>query len=76
MDTRRITLPIFGLTCSGGGALTLERALERAPGVVWVYINPATEMAYVEYDAALATPSELVAVVEEVGLRAGEPGFR
>lgn len=75
-DSRRVTLPIYGLACGGGGALTVERALARVPGVERTYVNPLTEMAYVEYDPAVAQPAQLVAAVKGVGLRAGEPSLR
>ena len=52
MKNQRITLPIEDLNCEGGGVLIVERALARTAGVVQVYVNPATEMAYVEYDPA------------------------
>jgi copper chaperone CopZ len=71
MKTQRITLPIDDLSCGGGGALIVERALARTPGVVYVYVNPATEMAYIEYD-----PDRLVKVVEHAGFRAGAPSMR
>lgn len=70
--TDRVTIPVLGFSCGGGGALAAERALTRLPGVVRVYVNPATEMAYVEFDVALATPQRLVAALEGVGFRAGE----
>ena len=76
MKTRRITVPIDDLSCGGGGALIVERALARTPGVVYVYVNPATEMAYVEYDPALSDPDRLVKVVEHTGFRAGAPSMR
>lgn len=31
MKTQRITLPIFDLSCGGGGVLIIERALARTP---------------------------------------------
>ena len=71
--TQRVTLSIYGLSCGGGGALTAERALTKRPGVLRAYVNPATETAYVVYDPARVTPSDLIAAVESVGLRAGEP---
>lgn len=74
--TRRVTIPIYGLTCGGGGALTAERALARVPGVERTYVNPLTEMAYIEYDPAVAESAQLIAAVEGVGLRAGEPNLR
>ena len=72
MKTRRVTVFIYGLGCGGGGALTVERALAKVPGMVQVYVNPATETAYVEYDPAIASVDGIVAAVEGVGFRAGE----
>ncbi len=76
MKTQRITLPIDDLNCGGGGVLIVERALAQTPGVVYVYVNPATEMAYIEYDPALSDPDRLVKVVEHAGFRAGAPSLR
>jgi copper chaperone CopZ len=76
MATKRITLPIDNLGCGGGGALTVERALERQPGVVRVYVNPATEMAYIEFDPAVAEPRHFIDAVTRVGFRAGQPSTR
>ncbi|MHB1005978.1 MAG: heavy-metal-associated domain-containing protein [Chloroflexota bacterium] len=72
----RVVLPVHGLSCGGGGALTAERAIARTPGVLRAYVNPATEMAYVEYDPAATTPTEFARAVARVGLRAGEPVTR
>lgn len=76
MKTVRATLPIYGLICGGGGALTVERSLARTSGVVRAYVNPFTEMAYVEYDPEFVDPGRLAEVVKRVGLRAGEPSIR
>lgn len=73
MKTRRVTVFIYELGCGGGGALTVERALAKVPGVVQVYVNPATETSYIEYDPAVSGVDDLVAAVESVGFRAGEP---
>lgn len=73
MKNRRVTVFIYELGCGGGGALTVERALAKAPGVVQVYVNPATETAYVEYDPAVTGVDGLITAVEGVGFRAGEP---
>ena len=73
VKTRRVTVFIYDLGCGGGGALTVERTLTKVPGVVQVYVNPATETAYIEYDPTVADVDGLIAAVESVGFRAGEP---
>ena len=68
-STGRITMPIEGLSCGGGGALTVERSIARVPGVTRVYVNPLTEMAYVEYDSTLCSSDAIVAAVMRAGFR-------
>ncbi len=72
MKTERVMLAIYRLGCGGGGALTVERALARLKGVVNAYVNPATEIAYVEYDPSVLRRADLVDAVEAVGFGAGE----
>lgn len=67
MATERVTIPIFNLGCAGGGALTVEQALRRVPGVAHAYVNPATEMAYVDYDPALTGPGPLRVIIARAG---------
>ncbi len=71
-STQRVTLEIEGLACGGGGSLSAERALLRLKGVRHAYVNPATEMAYVEYDPTLLDPSDLVRAIEAAGLHASQ----
>jgi Cu+-exporting ATPase len=65
--TDRITMPIEGLSCGGGGALTVERAIARVPGVTRVYVNPLTEMAYIEFDNAVCSRDDLLAAIVVAG---------
>ena len=76
MEKEHITLAIDDLSCGGGGALLVERALTRTQGVVRAYVNPATEMAYIEYDPALLNTQQLIEIVKRSGFRAGEPSRR
>lgn len=74
--SERLTLPIEGLSCGGGGALSVERAIQRLAGVIRVYVNPVTEAAYVEYDPIRCHPDEIETAVEHTGFRIMRPGRR
>jgi copper chaperone CopZ len=76
MKTQRVTIPIDDLSNSGGGVVLVERALARTAGVLHVYVNAATEMAYIVYDPAQSDPDRLIKVIEDTGFRAGRPGLR
>lgn len=67
MTQLSVTLPIFNLTCGSSDALALEHALAREAGVIHVYVNPLTEMAYIHYDPALTNPGQLAAVIAHAG---------
>lgn len=71
MDRRNITLSIDDFGCLGSGALIVERALAKTPGVLRVYVNAATEMAYVQYDADRCTIAALREAVARAGFHAG-----
>lgn len=73
MTTQRMTVPIYNLSCGGGGALVVERTLAKTPGVARVYVNPATEMAYVEYDPEAVTSSAVTAAVAAAGFGPPQP---
>jgi cation transport ATPase len=65
-------MAIYGLACGGGGALAVERALADSPGVVRAYVNPSTEMAYVEYTDGETEPARLAQAVERAGFHVDE----
>ena len=64
---QRVTIPIYNLGCGGDGAHLAERVLAQVPGVSYVYVNPATEMAYIEYDPNLSDPDQLAAALKRSG---------
>ena len=59
MDRQTITLPLEDFGCAGSTPIIVERALVNVPGVLRVYVNTATEMAYVQYDAERCTETAL-----------------
>ena len=67
MRTIRTALPVSLLACGGGDRATAERILLRSIGVQTAYVNPATEMAYVEYDPDLTSPQALFEVLKHAG---------
>ena len=71
--THRVGAPIFGLSLGGCGAEEVERSLRSVPGVLNVYVNPATDRAYITYVGAYVTAADLRRSIERVGLRAGSP---
>lgn len=73
MTVRSITVPIEDFGCAGSGALIVERALVKVPGVLRVYVSAATEMAYVQYDADRCTVDALEEAVVRAGFHPGEP---
>jgi cation transport ATPase len=67
METQRVTFPLYNLCCGGGGSLVVERALQQLRGVQRAYVNPATEMVYVEYDPAATGPAHLRETLQHAG---------
>ncbi len=65
----RRTLAVAGLKHGAGDALKVELALEQIPGVVHAYVNPVTEMAYIEYDPEQTSEDLLAAAIESAGFR-------
>jgi cation transport ATPase len=73
MTVLSITVPIEDFGGAGSGTLIVERALVNVPGVLRVYVNAATEMAYVQYDADRCTVDALEEAVVRAGFHPGEP---
>lgn len=74
MKTAHVTIAVHDMAC--GEARILEGVLARTPGVTRAYVNPVTEMAYVEYDTEAISPLGLVTVMNDGGFRAGEAVVR
>jgi Cu+-exporting ATPase len=64
--TAHVELPIVGMTCANCAA-TVERTLEKLPGVVDVNVNFSTERASVEYIPGVASVSSMVQAIEQAG---------
>ncbi len=74
MDIRRgLQIPVYGLGCGGAGVTTIERELAATDGVLRVYVNPATETAYIDFDTAEVDPWVLARVIERAGYQPGTP---
>jgi cation transport ATPase len=73
MKTERMTLPLYRLGCAGSDPARLEHAMGQLKGVHRAYVNPATEMAYIDYDPDLVLPTTLQAVIDQEGLGAEDP---
>ncbi|HET9494594.1 MAG TPA: heavy metal-associated domain-containing protein, partial [Chloroflexia bacterium] len=68
----RLTMAVLGLEGRPDGADLVTGVLGDVPGVVRVYFNRDTEMAYVEYREPEVTPGRLLAAVEQAGLSVGD----
>ena len=66
-STRRVTLPIYQLSCPGSDPALIEQSLMRESGVRHVYVNPATEMAYAEYDPCTCSEGRLTRALDDAG---------
>jgi len=66
--TRRIELPVSGLTCAAC-VQAVERALQALPGVARATVNLAGGRAFVDYDPALATVPALLEAIRAAGYR-------
>ena len=66
MDTKRLDLPVGGMSCAGCAA-RIEKTLQGLPGVCQAQVNFATEKATVHYDPAALTAEKIIQEVQEIG---------
>lgn len=60
----RVFLPVDGLACRSGGAVTTRRLLSSLPGVSAVELDPIAGIAAVDYDPERNTPEDLQNLLE------------
>ncbi len=72
MINQRLTLTILDGLPDEAAVGALTRELEGVPGVTRAYVNPSTEMAYIQADTTLTDPGLLV----RAGFHAGPPSRR
>ncbi|MEA2602957.1 MAG: P-type Cu+ transporter [Acidobacteriota bacterium] len=68
----KLTLPVEGMTCAACQA-TVQKALQRQPGVIDAAVNLMMKNAAVTYDPAVTGPEALVEAVRETGYEAELP---
>jgi Cu+-exporting ATPase len=69
----RIEIPVEGMTCAAC-QVSVQKALQRQPGVVDAAVNLMLKSAAVTYDPAVATPEGLVEAIRDTGYEAELPG--
>jgi Cu+-exporting ATPase len=72
-ETQKVTLPVEGMTCAACQA-TVQKALNKAPGVAKATVNLMTNEATVTYDAGATDPARLVAAINDTGYVSHLPG--
>jgi Cu+-exporting ATPase len=68
----RIEIPVEGMTCAAC-QVSVQKALQRQPGVVDAAVNLMLKSAAVTYDPAVATPEALVEAIRDTGYEAELP---
>ncbi|MBE0431199.1 MAG: copper-translocating P-type ATPase [Dehalococcoidia bacterium] len=64
--TKRITLPVTGMTCASCAA-AIEQSLAKLPGLARVSVNVASENVSIEYDPGRIDTRKLVDVIADAG---------
>jgi Cu+-exporting ATPase len=70
--TSRVDIPVQGMTCAACQA-SVQRALERQPGVLDAAVNLMMKNAAVTYDPAVTRPEALVEAIRDTGYEAALP---
>lgn len=70
--SEKVTIPVLGMSC-GGCAGSVQRALEKQPGVSAAAVNLGLKNATVEFDPAATTPDALVQTIRAAGYQAALP---
>ena len=65
----RVDINISGMSCSAC-ASRIEKKLNKTPGVLKANVNLATEKAFIEYNIAQITPSEIKQIINSLGFKA------
>ncbi|MGE3275342.1 MAG: heavy metal translocating P-type ATPase [Vicinamibacterales bacterium] len=71
-QSARVTLPVEGMTCAACQA-SVQRALERTPGVTRAAVNLMLHEATIDYDPGQLTPQSLVDAVNDTGYQSHLP---
>ena len=66
MAVKRIEIVLSGVYCEGP---VMGQILCKIDGVVDVYVNPATDTAYIDYDPERVGPDRLLQAVRDLGYR-------
>ncbi len=72
MTSRHVSIPVFGIGCA---APSVGRVLSRLSGVMTAYVNPATELAEIEFDGDRISVEQLSQAISGCGFRVGQPAF-
>ena len=70
MASRHVSIPVAGIGCA---APSMTHALSRLLGVVSVYVNPATELAEIDFDEEHVSVDRLARAIDRCGFHSGQP---
>lgn len=73
MTRKTTTVMLDRAECSGEAGHRIENVLRNVPGVLRAYVNPATEAAYIEYDADRCITYDLEVAMESINLDTRRP---